>query len=172
MALASHPVAFCVAAKGACTCCGNVNAEPAYYAAHGARGLAAVARPSSVVRALKWGMLVQHQHRMAAIEARWHDEKPALRGIGSHSDIRTPAKPLRDYSSPALRQPDRPDSPIAESSEWQYPAAGSPRCHPFFPRFRSCAAAVSSCCFSHGSERFERQSTQLRTSSCCSGRHF
>ena len=110
MLLASYLTgAFCVAATGAWYVLRREFAAEARIMLRMGLYLAAVLLPLQLLFGhLNGEYVVHHQPaKMAAIEARWHDEKPASEVLLAWPDVGEPAKPLRDHLAPALRQPDR-----------------------------------------------------------------
>ena len=77
-------------------------------------GLAAVLVPVQLVFGHLCGEYVVHHQpsKMAAIEARWHDEQPASEVLLAWPDVAGPAQPLRDHTASAVRQPDRLGQPL------------------------------------------------------------
>ena len=100
---------FCVAATGAWYLLRHQYHAEAHIMLRMGLGLAAVLVPVQLLFGhLNGEYVVHHQpSKMAAIEARWHDEKPASEVLLAWPDEKNRPKSFRDYSSRALRQSDR-----------------------------------------------------------------
>ena len=110
MLLASYITgAFCVAATGAWYLLrGKFHAEARIMLRMGLM-LGAVLVPIQLFLGHLNGEYVVHRQpsKMAAIEARWHDQKPASEVLLAWPDVENRRKPLRHHAPPAMGQHNR-----------------------------------------------------------------
>ena len=127
MLLASYLTgAFCVAATGAWYVLRREFAAEARIMLRMGLYLAAVLLPVQLLFGhLNGEYVVHHQpSKMAAIEARWHDEQPASEVLLAWPDVASRRNLFAITLAPAIRQPDRLRQPHRERGRArQYPAA-------------------------------------------------
>ena len=141
----------------------EISCRGANHASHGALSRGRARAGPAVLRTLQRRICRSHHQptKLAAIEARWHDEKPGFGSADRLAGCREPAKPFRDHAAPPLGSLIDSDSLSAEevgldSIPPRELATGSdPILHlPHHGRLR-----CSSCCRRLGRILFEPQGT-------------